>query len=74
MPTEKYFRWYQAFYVPRRVAQMVISHAMKRRQMGFDSFVHGVLNNSISIFGDRFEEGDLWASVRSFLSSTFFKT
>lgn len=63
MPAEKYTRWYQAFYTPRRVAQLIISNAIKRLHMGFDAFVHGILAASMDIVGTRFEEDDLWNAV-----------
>ncbi|KXN85700.1 DNA (cytosine-5)-methyltransferase 1A [Leucoagaricus sp. SymC.cos] len=63
MPTEKYARWYQAFYTPRRIAQLLISSALKRHRMGFEPFVRGILSISMNIFGERFEEDDLWAAA-----------
>jgi len=63
MPAKSYVRWYKAFYTPRRVAQIVISHAIKRRQMDFDAFVRGALHYSTSIFGDQLKEDDVWTAV-----------
>jgi len=50
------------------VAQIVISHAIKKRQMEFDAFVRGVLHYSTSIFGDQFTEDDVWTAVGLSLS------
>ncbi|KAF9444348.1 S-adenosyl-L-methionine-dependent methyltransferase [Macrolepiota fuliginosa MF-IS2] len=63
MPTEEYTQWYQAFYTPRRVAQLVISNAIKRDRMDFGPLILGKLNTSIDIFGRKFEEDDLWSAA-----------
>lgn len=63
MPAKNYERWYQVFYMPRRVAQIVISCAVKRRQINFGALVRGALHHSTTIFGDQFEEDDIWTAV-----------
>lgn len=65
MPAGNYTPWYQEFYIPRRIAQLVISSAIKRLHMGLDPFIHGILTTSLDIFGNRLDEDDLWNAVRS---------
>ncbi|KAJ3571618.1 hypothetical protein NP233_g3648 [Leucocoprinus birnbaumii] len=60
MPAKNYSPWYQMFYTPRRLAQLVIASAMKQKRLHFNDFVHDTLNNTVGIFGDRFVEDDLW--------------
>jgi DNA (cytosine-5)-methyltransferase 1 len=72
MPTEKYKRWYQRFHTPRRIAQMIICNAMKRSHLKFESFIRGVLASSTDIFGEKYDEGDLWSAVGPNIHVFFF--
>jgi DNA (cytosine-5)-methyltransferase 1 len=63
-PSPAYKPFYQHFYTPRRISQLVISRALSRPQEGFTAFLER-FTSRVDIFGRTYLETDLWESVGS---------
>lgn len=72
LPSEAYQPHFEEFYAPRRIAQLVVSAAIKYPHRGHDAFIES-FKTKLDIFGQNYTEEDLWRSVSflSFLHSKF---
>ncbi|CAA7265858.1 unnamed protein product [Cyclocybe aegerita] len=61
-PAEEYKPFYQHFYNSRRIAQLVISWALKRPQESLSTFL-GRFTSRVDMFGRTYLEQDIWNSV-----------
>jgi DNA (cytosine-5)-methyltransferase 1 len=61
-PSPLYEPFYQHFYTPRRIAQLVISRALRHPQEGFTVFLER-FTSRVDIFGYTYLETHLWESV-----------
>jgi len=62
-PHAKYIKFWEHFYTSRRIAQLVVSWALERRQDAFATFIKS-FTSRVDIFGHTYTEDDLWNSVR----------
>ncbi|KIM47705.1 hypothetical protein M413DRAFT_15837 [Hebeloma cylindrosporum] len=61
-PSASYQPFYHHFYTPRRIAQLVISRALRHPQEGFAAFLK-LFTSKVDIFGRTYLETHLWESV-----------
>ncbi|KAF8167566.1 hypothetical protein B0H34DRAFT_792278 [Crassisporium funariophilum] len=61
-PSEQYRSHYRHFYRPRRIAQLVISTAIRRPQQNYESFL-ARFTSMVDMFKRSYVEDDIWASI-----------
>lgn len=62
MPSQRYLPYFQHFYFPRKIAQLVVSTAKNYPLQRFDVFL-ARFNSMTDMFGKTYEEQHLWNSV-----------
>jgi len=62
MPSKQYAPFFHHFYLPQRIAQLVISSSLQDKHLTYDRFVSTILPR-VDSYGQSFGEGDITLAV-----------